>query len=393
MSPTRRHFLTALGAAAFAPAALANETIPGFEKTEADPDAKAWQPISDRKIRMGLVGYGVCRFGAAFSFQDHPNVEVVAVSDLIPEQRAEFSRVTRCEKTCDSIEEMVKDDSIEAIFVATDAPSHAEHCILAMEHGKHVCTAVPAVFGNLEDADRLLECVTRTGMHYMMFETSCYHPDVCAMRHIYNAGGFGRMLFTEGEYYHFMPEPIPSYKDWRVGLPPQWYPTHSNGYYTGVTGGAFTEVTCMGTPSVVSHLQPEHNIYGNPFGTEVALFRTTEGGSARMAVSWDTPGLGGEKGRVRGERGSMTGMEYQGMDVFTQADLQRPGLPPGVEPGGHGGSHGYLCEEFVTALLEDRTPLIDIAQALNMTVSGIIAHESAIREGETMKIPVYEFEL
>ena len=38
-----------------------------------------------------------------------------------------------------------------------------------------------------------------------------------------------------------MEEPIPSYKDWRVGLPPQWYPTHSNAYYVGVTGGSFTE--------------------------------------------------------------------------------------------------------------------------------------------------------
>ena len=51
-------------------------------------------------------------------------------------------------------------------------------------------------------------------------------------------------------------EPIDSYKGWRVGLPPQWYPTHSNAYYIGVTGGSFTEVSCMGMPSGVEHLQP-----------------------------------------------------------------------------------------------------------------------------------------
>ena len=37
-------------------------------------------------IRVGIVGYGACRFGAAFGFQDHPNVEVVAVSDLFPDR-------------------------------------------------------------------------------------------------------------------------------------------------------------------------------------------------------------------------------------------------------------------------------------------------------------------
>jgi len=45
--------------------------------------------------------------------------------------------------------------------------------------------------------------------------------------------------------------------------------------------------------------------------------------------------------------------------------------------------------EFVTAILEDRQPLVDIAQALNMTVPGIVAHQSALKDGESMKIPQY----
>jgi len=60
-------------------------------------------------------------------------------------------------------------------------------------------------------------------------------------------------------------------------------------------------------PSRVTHLRPANNRYKNPFGTEIALFRTSEGGSSRMAVSWDSPGAGGEMGRVRGEKGSFYG--------------------------------------------------------------------------------------
>ena len=45
---------------------------------------------------------------------------------------------------------------MEAVFVATDAPSHARHCIDVLKHGKHVASAVPAVFGSLEDAHKLL---------------------------------------------------------------------------------------------------------------------------------------------------------------------------------------------------------------------------------------------
>jgi hypothetical protein len=208
------------------------------------------------------------------------------------------------------------------------------------------------------------------------------------MRQIYRAGGFGKLVYSEGEYFHYMPTPIPSFRDWRVGLPPQWYPTHSNAYYVCVTGGSFTEVSCMGMPSAVEHLRPENNRYKNPFGTEISLMRTSEGGMARMAVSWDTPGHEGEMGRVRGQRGSMTGMSYSG-EAKKLPDLQCPPLPPGVEPGGHGGSHGHLMNEFVTAILKDRKPLVDVAPALNMTVAGIVSHQSALKNGETMKIPQF----
>ena len=209
------------------------------------------------------------------------------------------------------------------------------------------------------------------------------------MRAIYNAGGFGRLVYCEGEYYHYAVSQIPSYKNWRVGLPPQWYPTHSNAYYVGVSGGSFTEVSCMG------HAERRWNACsrrttctGIPFGTEIALFRTSDGGMSRMAVSWDTPGHGGEVGRVRGQQGSMVGMEYQGL-YKPLPELSKPPLPPAVQAGGHGGSHGYLGHEFVMAILEERRPLVDIAAALNMTVAGVVAHQSALKDGELLKIPQY----
>jgi len=181
---------------------------------------------------------------------------------------------------------------------------------------------------------------------------------------------------------------LPSYKDWRVGLPPQFYPTHSNGYYVCVTGGSFTEVSCMGMLSAIAQYQAAHNRYKNPFATEIALFRTSEGGMARMAVSWDTPGAGGEMGRIRGQRGTFY-EKYAGLEKKLPP-LERPPLPSGVQPGGHGGSHGPLMNEFVTAILQDRKPLVDIVAALNMSVAGIVAHQSALKDGELLKIPQFK---
>ncbi len=197
---------------------------------------------------------------------------------------------------------MIKDDRIEAVFIATDAPSHARLAVAALERGKHVASAVPAVFGSLEDADRLLEAVKTSGLKYMMFETSYFRSDLYAMHQQYQAGQLGKVVYSEGEYFHYSREPLAAYNPktkqvdingWRKGLPPQYYPTHSNAYYIGVAGG------------------------------------------------------------------------------------------------GHGGSHGYLTSEFVDAILRGRKPRVDVAQALNMTVAGIVAHQSALKDGELLKVPQY----
>ena len=410
MKASRRNFLVGAalgaGAAALRPmVATAQEVdgkvIPGFDQTKTDVNkGSVWTPVSDRKIKVGLVGYGVCLFGAGFGFQDHPNVEVVAVSDLNPDRCAAFAKHVKCEKTYESLEKMIEDDSIEAIFVATDAPSHARQCIEAMKRGKHVACAVPAVFGEagLEEADELLETVKKTGRTYMLFETSAYHDAVYAAREVYKAGGFGKMIYTEGEYFHYSPKAYDSYKGWRVGLPPQWYPTHSNAYYINVTGGSFTEVSCMGHMGDFPHNQPGGNPYGNPFSSEIALFRTSEGGLARMAVCWDTYMLGEETGRNTGSKGTSwrpnprTGVPFQSgladvQELLKTLNLKKPAIP--IAAGGHGGSHGYLTNEFIEAILQNRKPLVDVVSALNLTVSGIIAHRSALKDGETMKIPQY----
>ena len=69
--------------------------------------------------------------------------------------------------------------------------------------------------------------------------------------------------------------------------------------------------------------------------------------------------------------------------------MSRPPLPPGMPAGGHGGSHGPLANEFIMSIIEDREPMVNIYEALAMTVPGIIAHQSALKDGETLKIPQY----
>lgn len=404
MNVSRRRFLST--SAALAGTSLAAATRPahtairGFDQTITNVDpTSTWQPFSDRKVRVGIVGHGVCKFGLQFSLQHHPNVELVAVSDLFPDRRADMAKQANCTKTYPSLEEMVKDDRIEAIFCATDAPAHAKHAILCMEHGKHVATAVPAFRGDIDDAERLLACCKKhRDLVYAMFETSVFHDDLFAMQKLYAAGVFGNLVYSEGEYCHphVLGTPqLDSYKDWRKNGSPMWYPTHASAYYVGVTHKSLVDVTCRGTAA----FDPKDRIpngIGNVFTSEVGLFRTAEGGLSRIIIC-HSQGEYLEAGRIRGEyggfnktfEGDQTGKARYTAAIKQGLKLQKYALPPGVEPGGHGGSHGYLGDDFIDSILRKRRPAVDVIDALNMTVPGYYAHLSAMKDGETIKIPQF----
>ena len=372
--------------------------IPGFgqddkhTRSEIKANSGKWKKKSDRKIRVGIAGYGLCKFGASFFYQNHPNVEVVAATDLDHGRCGALAKAVGAKKTYPSCEEMIKDKSIEAIYIATDAPSHARLAIMALNHDKHVVSAVPAVFGfeAEEDAEKLFAAVKKSGKKYMMNETSTFHADLYAKRMQYAAGALGKIIYSEGEYYHdFGPKGLPSYNPkngkidlngWRRALPPMWYPTHATAYYVSITGGGrLTEVSCLGTTSLYAEYKNGNNAHKNPFATEVALFKTNEGGISRMAISWDMKNAHGEKGRVYGQK-----------PHNDKISGTRPALPPGVAGGGHGGSHGHLTNDFIESILLDRKPIVDVSEALNMTMAGVIAHKSALKDGEWMKVPQYD---
>jgi len=57
---------------------------------------------------------------------------------------------------------------------------------------------------------------------------------------------------------------------------------------------------------------------------------------------------------------------------------------------GHDDSHCFITHEFIDAIANDRIPEVDIYQALAMTVPGIVAHQSALKDGERLTIPSFD---
>lgn len=370
--------------------------------------------VGARQVRVGIVGG---RFGLSFQFHEHPDCRVEAVSDLRPERRAALQKTYKCTKAYDSLAELVKDARIDAVFLATPAPDHVRHTLLCLEAGKHVLSAVPAAM-SLEECQQLIAAVKRTGLTYMMAETSYWQQLTISARKFYQEGAFGNVYLVESEYHHPGLEELyfeKGRRTWRHGLPPMHYPTHCTAHLIGVTGERLTQVTCLGWGDGDPILKD--NVYRNPFWNETALFKTDRGNAMRVAIWWRGAQTGGERARFYGDkmsfyyRGpngalpctvrSQTGTEKdaggfvrsrQVVEKFDEVKWWNTDLLP--EPlrhnSGHEGSHCFITHEFVDSVLKQRKPAVGVYEAVAYTAPGIVAHQSALQGGGQMTIPSFD---
>lgn len=369
---------------------------------------------SRRKVRIGVVGGG---FGCSFQWHEHPDCEVAAVSDLRADRRKRLMQVYGCDKAYDSLEELVLDSSIDAVAIFTDGPLHVQHTIEAMKNGKHVISAVPAAWATMEQAELLMDTVRKYGLTYMMAETGYYQQSTISARKWYEAGKFGSLYYCEAEYQHDGLEVlyvINGRKTWRYGMAPMHYPTHSSSQLIGVSGERLTEVVCHGWGDDDPVLKD--NKWANPFWNESALFRTDRGNSFRMNVWWKGAHRGTERAQWIGTDMSFYASHPNGLGPVIVRSSERMEkddagferraprfeqyrqkhwwatdmLPePLRHNSGHEGSHPFLTHEFVDCLVKSRRPAVDVYEALAYTVPGIIAHQSALKDGELLKIPQF----
>jgi predicted dehydrogenase len=268
---------------------------------------------------------------------------------------------------------------------------------------------------NLEDAEHLRSVKEKTGLRYMMAESSYYRQAAIHARNLYRKGAFGEIIYSEVEYYHdfnvderlnkrpslwFHPDGSNS---WRQGMPPMNYPTHSLGFVVGVTGERIVSVSCQGIEERSKAARLPSNVYNNSFFNQFALSRTNKGHMVRHNECRQIAAPEMERAQWYGEKASLL-MAKPGIhgDIW-QDRYGKPGpanvpnfwnsdmLPARMRhESGHGGSAVFISAEFINALIENREPTVNVYEALAMTVPGLVAHQSALKNGEQMKVPGFD---
>ena len=288
--------------------------------------------------------------------------------------------------------------------------------------------------------------VERTGLIYMMGETSYYNPAVVWARERVAAGDFGRVFYAEGDYVHDMDNGFyAAYQysggaDWKrtASFPPMLYPTHAVGGVLGALRRHVVSVSCLGVVDDRGDgvFDRDVSAFGNDFSNMSALFelddatmvRTNEfrrvGHPARVHES---------RFRFYGTEAVMeqtsTGAAYSTRDEITDiSDLfftgRHPVAGPSVgaaDPGltgldadlvhsfssgtakvqdrsrlpaefegafnGHEGSHHFLADDFVRAVTTLTPPPVNAWTAARFTLPGVVAMESARHGGARLPVP------
>lgn len=397
------------------------------------------------QIKIGIVGTS---FGSEFVplFRAHPNVRAVAVSDLMPERLQYVQDMNGPLETYPSLAEMLKSD-VDAVCIFTARWSHAKLAIQSMRAGRHVYSAVPAAV-TVEEMSALIDTVKATGQMYMLGETSYYYPAALYCRERFARGDFGHFVYGEAEYLHDMSHGFNDVFMWAHGdewkkyasFPPMLYPTHTVSMIVSTTGERLTSVSCLGYKDRENDgvFLRETSAWQNEFSNETALFRTSGGGIARInefrRVGWSETArassvrislygtLGSYEEQANGkvwnrvdatepedvtdllvceqdeseqiDRGALLGKvlhdellrDYRSGFARIQPHERLPQEFSGLI-NGHEGSHQFLVDDFVRACVTMKLPPNNVWQAARYNVPGIIAHESAIKDGESLRIP------
>jgi phthalate 4,5-cis-dihydrodiol dehydrogenase len=148
--------------------------------------------VSERRLRIGVAGLGRAFSLMLPTFARHPLVEVVAGTDPRPEARVRFGQDFPAAAAYATVDELVRDRTVEAVYIATPHQFHADNAVAAAGAGKHVLVEKPMAL-TLAHCQAMIEAARRAGVHLIVGHSHSFDAPIARTRALVDGGNVGRL--------------------------------------------------------------------------------------------------------------------------------------------------------------------------------------------------------
>lgn len=171
----------------------------------------------DKTIGIGLIGLGM---GLDLLYLNNDPESQFQVRGLCSATAAKVETAARNNgivfHTTD-YRELIQRDDIDIVAVYSPDHLHAEHCIAALEAGKHVVVTKPMVT-KLDDAIEITRLSEKKKLKFLVGETCRWYTSFLDLRKLYDDGDLGEIILAEAHYVHEIKDFFQK-TSWRLTVP------------------------------------------------------------------------------------------------------------------------------------------------------------------------------
>jgi predicted dehydrogenase len=148
-------------------------------------------------IRLGVVGLGYWGPNIARNMAQIPGCELSWLCDASEQARERLATSFPGARTSGELAELLADESLDAIVLATPVPSHAELAIAVAGAGKH-CFVEKPLATSAADAERAVAAAAEADRILMVGHLLEYHPAVSRLKELIDSGELGGLYYIYG---------------------------------------------------------------------------------------------------------------------------------------------------------------------------------------------------
>ncbi len=159
-----------------------------------------------RKINVAFIGAGDISLLHAEALKNIENVNLKGLWNITDDLADEKCKLFGCDKY-DSVEELIQDQDIEAVFILTALEAHFKYAKMVLEAGKHVFIEKP-VGVNTSEIQLLRDLAISKGLICMPGHNYIYENSVIRAKELLESGKLGKLVSLYVMYNIQHPEKV-----------------------------------------------------------------------------------------------------------------------------------------------------------------------------------------